>query len=582
MKNISVGTEALDDPFVNQGTAFSQDARIKRKLRGLLPPRVTTLEHQAKRALERIHQAEEPLQKYEILSLIRHRNATLFYYLLENNIEELMPIVYTPTVGKACQEFDRIYTEPEGLYVTIEDKGSVQEVINNWPHDDVDMIVVTDGERILGLGDLGAGGMGIPIGKLSLYTACAGLNPARSLPVLLDVGTNNQGLLHDPLYLGLQQLRVDGEEYYAFVREFIEAAKARWPHVIIQFEDFANRHAFALLDQWKDKTACFNDDIQGTAAVAVAGFYAAARVKGSSLSEEKFLFLGAGEAAGGIADLLVEAMMKEGLTQEQAVDRIFLFDSHGLVTKDREGLTPLKQKFAHEQEPQSTFLDAIGEVKPTAIVGCAAQAGSFNAYVLSAMARINERPIIFALSNPTSRSECTAREAYTYTEGKCLFASGSPFPQVEVNGKTFIPRQSNNSYVFPGIGLGLVVSSPRIVPQSVFLSAAEALSKIVSEDDLENGSLFPSLTKIREVSQSIAAAVAEQCFTAGVAGVPKPDDLSKAIQEAMYKPVYDRIDKKNLQDCGRRNRIPEGQDFEVLSDHKRRKFIKKCGSYPRM
>lgn len=541
MKNISVGTEALDDPFVNQGTAFSQDARIKRKLRGLLPPRVTTLEHQAKRALERIHQAEEPLQKYEILSLIRHRNATLFYYLLENNIEELMPIVYTPTVGKACQEFDRIYTEPEGLYVTIEDKGSVQEVINNWPHDDVDMIVVTDGERILGLGDLGAGGMGIPIGKLSLYTACAGLNPARSLPVLLDVGTNNQGLLHDPLYLGLQQLRVDGEEYYAFVREFIEAAKARWPHVIIQFEDFANRHAFALLDQWKDKTACFNDDIQGTAAVAVAGFYAAARVKGSSLSEEKFLFLGAGEAAGGIADLLVEAMMKEGLTQEQAVDRIFLFDSHGLVTKDREGLTPLKQKFAHELEPQSTFLDAIGEVKPTAIVGCAAQAGSFNAYVLSAMARINERPIIFALSNPTSRSECTAREAYTYTEGKCLFASGSPFPQVEVNGKTFIPRQSNNSYVFPGIGLGLVVSSPRIVPQSVFLSVAEALSKIVSEDDLENGSLFPSLTKIREVSQSIAAAVAEQCFTAGVAGVPKPDDLSKAIQEAMYKPVYDRI-----------------------------------------
>ena len=541
MKNISVGTEALDDPFVNQGTAFSQDARIKRKLRGLLPPRVTTLEHQAKRALERIHQAEEPLQKYEILSLICHRNATLFYYLLENNIEELMPIVYTPTVGKACQEFDRIYTEPEGLYVTIEDKGSVQEVINNWPHDDVDMIVVTDGERILGLGDLGAGGMGIPIGKLSLYTACAGLNPARSLPVLLDVGTNNQGLLHDPLYLGLQQLRVDGEEYYAFVREFIEAAKARWPHVIIQFEDFANRHAFALLDQWKDKTACFNDDIQGTAAVAVAGFYAAARVKGSSLSEEKFLFLGAGEAAGGIADLLVEAMMKEGLTQEQAVDRIFLFDSHGLVTKDREGLTPLKQKFAHEQEPQSTFLDAIGEVKPTAIVGCAAQAGSFNAYVLSAMARINERPIIFALSNPTSRSECTAREAYTYTEGKCLFASGSPFPQVEVNGKTFIPRQSNNSYVFPGIGLGLVVSSPRIVPQSVFFFSLEALSKIVSEDFLVNCSLFPSLTKIREVSQSIAAAVAEQCFTAGVAGVPKPDDLSKAIQEAMYKPVYDRI-----------------------------------------
>lgn len=541
MKNISVGTEALDDPFVNQGTAFSQDARIKRKLRGLLPPRVTTLEHQAKRALERIHQAEEPLQKYEILSLIRHRNATLFYYLLENNIEELMPIVYTPTVGKACQEFDRIYTEPEGLYVTIEDKGSVQEVINNWPHDDVDMIVVTDGERILGLGDLGAGGMGIPIGKLSLYTACAGLNPARSLPVLLDVGTNNQGLLHDPLYLGLQQLRVDGEEYYAFVREFIEAAKARWPHVIIQFEDFANRHAFALLDQWKDKTACFNDDIQGTAAVAVAGFYAAARAKGSSLSEEKFLFLGAGEAAGGIADLLVEAMMKEGLTQEQAVDRIFLFDSHGLVTKDREGLTPLKQKFAHELEPQSTFLDAIGEVKPTAIVGCAAQAGSFNAYVLSAMARINERPIIFALSNPTSRSECTAREAYTYTEGKCLFASGSPFPQVELNGKTFIPRQSNNSYVFPGIGLGLVTASPRVVPQSVFLSAAEALSKKVSDEDLENGSLFPSLTKIREVSQSIAAAVAEECFTAGVAGVPKPKDLSEAIQAAMYKPVYAQI-----------------------------------------
>lgn len=530
------GFDLLRDPLLNLGTAFSEEQRKEFKLRGLLPPAVLCAELRAKLLMQRLRSIEEPLVKYELLTQIRQNDTSMFYSLLINHIEELLPIVYTPTVGKACSHFDQIYMRPEGLYVSIKDRGNVGEILANWPADDVRMIVVTDGERILGLGDLGAGGMGIPIGKLALYTACAGINPAKTLPVFLDVGTNNQALIQDPYYLGLKQPRTDGEPYEELVEEFIWGAKERWPGVIIQFEDFANRHAFSLLETWKDKTACFNDDIQGTASVTVSGLYSACRSKGSRLSEEVILFLGAGEAAVGISDLLVEAMKEEGLSEDQACRRIYLYDSKGLVTTHREDLPARKARFAHAVDPQATFLDAIEEVKPTAIVGCAAQAGSFNAYVLGAMARLNEHPIIFALSNPTSRAECTAREAYTYTEGRCLFASGSPFQPVEVNGKTFVPRQSNNAYVFPGIGFGLAAVSPKVVPQSVFLRAAKALSEMVTEEDLSHGSLFPSFAKIREVSLRIAEVSAQECFAAEAAGIEKPSDLASYLCGLVYRP----------------------------------------------
>ncbi len=532
------GVEVLRDPFVNQGTAFSQEDRDKLKLRGLLPPRVLSIELQATRLMERIRSTDNNLLKYEMLDSLRSRNRTLYFYVLINNIEELMPIVYTPTVGKACMDFDHIFRNTSGLYVSIEDKGRVDELVANCPLENVDIIVVTDGERILGLGDLGTGGMGIPKGKLALYTACAGIHPERSLPVTIDVGTNNQTLLKDPLYLGLQKPRVDGPEYYELVEEFIHAVRKRWPDVVVQFEDFANRHAFALLDQWRDKVTCFNDDIQGTAAVTVSGLMTASKAKGSTLAKEKILFLGAGEAALGCAKLLVSAMVEEGLTEEEGRSRIFLYDSKGLVTKERTDLTADKQKYAKDLQASATFLDAIEEIKPTAIVGLAAQAGAFNAYVLGAMARLNERPIVFALSNPTSKAECTAREAYTYTDGKCLFACGSPFPPVEYKGKTFVPRQGNNSYVFPGIGLGVVFTKAKLIPESVFLATAKALTETVTDEDIANGSLFPSLTEVRCVSRLIANRVAEFCFDEGLAQVERPADISKALEEAMYKPSY--------------------------------------------
>lgn len=532
------GVNVLRNPYVNEGTAFSKAAREKLKLRGLLPPRIMTIELQAKRFMERVRETDDNLVKYELLDSLRHRNRTLFFYVLINHIEELMPIVYTPTVGKACTDYDHIFRNTDGLYVSIEDKGQVAELVSNCPQEKVDIIVVTDGERILGLGDLGTGGMGIPKGKLSLYTACAGIHPERSLPVCIDVGTNNPALLKDPLYLGLQHPRVDGEAYYELVEEFIHAVRNRWPGVLIQFEDFANRHAFKLLDLWRDKVTCFNDDIQGTAAVTVSGFMSATKAKGTKVSEERILFLGAGEAALGCSDLLVQAMIQEGLTQEEARGRIFLFDSKGLVVSSRDNLAPAKQPYAKDLEACATFLDAIETVKPTAIVGLAAQSGAFNAYVLGAMARLNQRPIIFALSNPTSKAECTAREAYTYTEGRCLFACGSPFPPVELNGKTFVPRQGNNSYVFPGIGLGALYTKAKLIPDGVFLAAARALTETVTDEDLANGSLFPSLTEVRSVSRHIAQRVAEYCLDSGIAQIERPADLTAALEEYMYKPKY--------------------------------------------
>jgi len=397
---------------------------------------------------------------------------------------------------------------------------------------------VTDGERILGLGDLGANGMGIPIGKLSLYTACGGIAPRDCLPVTIDVGTNNSELLADPYYVGLRQRRLTGAAYDALLEEFIAAAHEIFPGVLIQFEDFANHNAFRLLEKYRDRMPTFNDDIQGTAAVALAGLFSALRVTGEKLADQRILFLGAGEAAVGIADLIVAAMTKDGLSEGDARRRCWLFDSRGLVVKGRTELAPHKQFYQHYHPPVGDFLTAITALKPTAIVGVAAVGGTFTPAVLKEMARINSRPIIFALSNPTSQAECTASEAYACTDGRALFACGSPFDPVVIGGRTYVPRQGNNSYIFPGVGLGAIACRATRITDDMFMAAAHTLAHLVSESDLEQGSLYPALSRAREVSAHIGAAIAESAYAGGLAGKPRPPDVLGDVQSQMYKPTY--------------------------------------------
>ena len=531
------GLDLLKDQHANRGTAFTKEERAARGLRGLLPPAVSGVEQQAERALEMLRRQSKPLDRFLVLDSLHHSDANLYFKILMEHTDEFMPIVYTPTVGEACQKFSHIYRYPRGLFVSIEDKGSVKEIIDAYPQDDVEVIVVTDGQRILGLGDLGVNGMYIPIGKLSLYTACAGISPNKTLPVTIDVGTNNQENLDDPLYLGLRHERVSGKEYDELIEEFVAACKARWPNVLIQFEDFGNNHAFDLLERYKDRVLCFNDDIQGTAAVALAGVFSAVRLKGEKLADQSFLFLGAGEAATGIATLIVDAMVDEGMSREEALKHCALFDSKGLVTSRREGvLAENKIPFAHDYPEIRSFLEAVKELKPTGIIGVAAQPGAFNAEILQEMAKLNKHPIVFALSNPTSRAECSPADAYRETEGAALFASGSPFDQVELNGRTFVPRQGNNSYVFPGLGLGVVFSKAKTMPTGMFLTAARELAKFVSDEDLARGSLYPSLSEVRTVSLKIGVAVAEYAYEHGLAQAERPADLEAAMAEFMYKP----------------------------------------------
>ncbi len=532
------GVALLRDPTLNKGTAFTEAERDALGLRGLLPAHVCSLADQQARVLENLRRLHEPLDKYIALEALHARNETLFYRVVIDHIDEMMPVIYTPTVGLACQQFGHIYRRPRGLYVSAADRGRVAQLLGHWPTRKVDIIVVTDGERILGLGDLGANGMGIPIGKLALYTACAGIDPARCLPVMLDVGTNNDALLADPLYLGLHRRRLAGAEYDALVEEFVMAAQSAFPGVLIQFEDFANHHAFALLGRYRHRVPCFNDDIQGTAAVTLAGIYSALRVTGGALADQTFLFLGAGEAATGIADLIVAALAAEGVTAERARRRCWLVDSKGLVVADRADLAAHKRPYAHPHAPIVTLLEAIERLKPTALIGVAATGGTFTDDVLRAMARLNARPIVFALSNPTSKSECTAEQAYRHTGGRALFASGSPFAEVKLDGRSFVPRQGNNAYVFPGVGLGAIASGARRVTDEKFLAAARSLAAHVTDADLAQGSLYPPLASVREVSARIAAAVAEVAYARGLAARTRPADVLADVRERMYEPNY--------------------------------------------
>jgi malate dehydrogenase (oxaloacetate-decarboxylating)(NADP+) len=532
------GVKILHDPVRNKGTAFTEAEREALGLKGLLPARIHSMAEQEQRVLGNVRRKCSDLERYLFLVALQDRNETLFYRVVINHIEEAMPLIYTPTVGKACEEFGHIYRRPRGLYISLHDRGNIAEILGNWPHKDVRVIVVTDGERILGLGDLGANGMGIPIGKLSLYTACAGITPHHCLPVMLDVGTNNERLLDDDLYNGLEQRRERGAEYDELVQEFIAAVQHAFPGVLIQLEDFGNSNAFRLLAQYRDQACLFDDDIQGTGAVALSGVLSALRITGGKLEDQRILFHGAGQAGIGIGNTVVAALVADGVDEARARQCCWYFDTRGLLVGSRDDIPPHKAPFAHEGAAVDDLQQAVEQLRPTALIGVGGQPGVFTRDILRSMAEFNQRPIVFALSNPTSKAECSAEVAYAETGGRALFASGSPFAELDYNNRRYVPGQGNNAYIFPGVGLGVVVSGSRRVTDEMFLAAARCLADQVGEPDLELGRLYPSLSSIREVSALIAAEVASIAWDRDLATKDRPTDVLAAVRETMYAPRY--------------------------------------------
>uniref|UniRef100_A0A7N0TU33 Malic enzyme n=1 Tax=Kalanchoe fedtschenkoi TaxID=63787 RepID=A0A7N0TU33_KALFE len=540
--SVASGYTLLRDPNHNKGLAFTEKERDAHYLRGLLPPTVVSQELQVKKMMHSFRKYQVPLQRYMALMELQEGNSKLFYKLLIDNVEELLPVVYTPTVGEACQKYGSIFRRPQGLFISLREKGKILEVLRNWPEKNIQVIVVTDGERILGLGDLGCQGMGIPVGKLSLYTALGGVRPSACLPVTIDVGTNNDELLKDEFYIGLRQRRATGQEYSELLHEFMTAVKQIYGEkVLVQFEDFANHNAFDLLAKYSPTHLVFNDDIQGTASVVLAGLISALKLVGGSLADHKFLFLGAGEAGTGIAELIALEISKQTKTPvEEARKNIWLVDSKGLIVSSRkESLQHFKKPWAHEHEPVRNLIDAVKAIKPTVLIGSSGAGRTFTKEVVETMASLNKRPVILALSNPTSQSECTAEQAYTWSQGRAIFASGSPFPAVEFEGKTFTPGQANNAYIFPGFGLGLIMSGAIRVHDDMLLAASEALASQVTEENYKKGLIYPPFTNIRKISARIAAAVAAKAYELGMATrLPQPQDLVKYAESCMYSPSY--------------------------------------------
>ncbi len=530
--------DLLNNPRLNKGTAFTAAERERLGLVGLLPDVEETAETQLERL--RLHLAQKPsdLEKYIYLSELQDRNERLFYQLLMSAPAQYMPLVYTPTVGEACQKFGHIMRRPKGLYISLRRKGHIREVLRNWPVQDVRFIVVTDGERILGLGDLGVCGMGIPIGKLALYTACAGVPPHSTLPVMLDMGTNNEGFLDDPLYPGLRVRRTMGAEFDEFLEEFVVAVQEVFPRCCIQFEDFTNRTAMPLLARYRERVCCFNDDIQGTASVAVAGLFGAGRILKTRLRDHTCLFYGAGSAAVGIADLICQQMVREGLAPAEAHRRCWLVNSRGLVTSETTGLSEFQLPYAHPHAPLKGLAEIVDAVRPTALIGVSTIARAFDRPVIEAMARINERPVIFPYSNPTSKSECTAQEAIEWSQGRAIFASGSPFAPLHYKDRLFVPGQGNNVYIYPAIGLAVYATEASRVTDEMFLRAAESLAAQVTDQDLAVNLIYPPIANIFEASVRVAESVAELIFDRGLARVPRPRDIGEFVRSKVYSPEY--------------------------------------------
>jgi len=539
MISLPPGVDPLRHAALNKGTAFTVAERDALGLHGLLPPRVCTMEEQIVRVMENLRRKESPLEKYIFLTALQGRNQTLFYRVLIDYLEELMPIIYTPTVGEACQSYGHIYRQPSGLYVSRNDRGRIARLLRNWrAAAEINTIVVTDGERILGLGDLGANGMGISCGKLALYTACAGIPPQACLPIALDVGTENDALRADPLYLGVRERRLRGAAYHELLDEFVGGVEEVFPGALLQFEDFATENAFALLSRHRDRLPTFNDDIQGTAAMTVAGLISALRLTGGTLAAQRLLFFGAGSAATGIADLFVAMLVDEGVSPAEARRRCWFFDVKGLVVSSRKDLAAHNTAYAHEGPPVRELLATVRELRPTALIGVSGAPATFTRPVLEEMARINQRPIVFALSNPTSKAECTPAEAYGWTDGRAVVATGSPFPETAVGVRRFLASQGNNSYIFPGVGLGVVLSRARRVTDEMFVASARALARLVRPADLELGRVYPALTRIREVSLEIASAVASVAWDSGLTDRRRPADIRAFIASRMYQPMY--------------------------------------------
>lgn len=532
------GHQLMREPLLNRGSAFSETERTANGLEGLLPPAVDTLELQMARVHMQLDSLDTDLQKYLFLSDLQTRNQTLFFAVIMSDPATFMPLVYTPTVGEACQKFDHYFRASRGLYLPITAKGRLKQIMQNWSQKDVRFIVVTDGERILGLGDLGVNGMGIPLGKLALYTAVAGIPPEMTLPITIDVGTNNEAYLEDPLYLGLRQPRTRGAQYDAFIEEFVQAVQDLYPKCCLQWEDFANINAVPILERYRDKICTYNDDIQGTAAVALAGIYGALRIKNEKMTDQRFLFMGAGSAGTGIAELISEAMVLEGLTIEQARARCWLFDIDGLLEDTRSNIAGFQQPFTHTHAPCHSFVEAIESLKPTAIIGVSTVPKLFNQQVIEAMSRVNARPIIFPYTNPTSRSECTAEEAYRWSKGKAIFASGSPFAPVEIDGQRFVPGQGNNVYIFPAMGMAVLATESTRVTQAMFIVAAKAVAEQVGQQQLDMGLIYPPQSQIFDASLKTAAKIAEHVFDQGLARVQRPADIAAHIRSIAYQPKY--------------------------------------------
>jgi malate dehydrogenase (oxaloacetate-decarboxylating)(NADP+) len=540
-KNRKRGIGILQDPSLNKSTGFTEAERKELGLVGLVPDVTESEDLQLSRVMRQLAQKNTDLDRYIYLVNLLDHDETLFYRTVMSDPARFLPIVYDPTIAEACLKFGHIFRGPRGMYLSITRRGHVKEVLRNWPVKDVRFICVTDGGRILGLGDLGANGMGIPIGKLQLYTAAAGVPPEGLLPMYLDAGTNNEQYLNDPLYLGLRQVRPPTEDLYSFVDEFVEAVQEVFPKCCIHFEDWTGVDAVHLLGRYRDKYSVYNDDVQGTAGITLAGMINATKIKGTQLKDEKYLFLGAGSAGIGLANLLCSALVGQGMTLDDARSRVHMFDVKGLLESTRTDLVDFQLPYAHKHAPTKDFVAAIQSIKPTTIIGVSTVGGTFNKNVVEAMSKINKRPVILALSNPTDRAECTAEQAYTWSKGKAIYAAGVQFAPVHLDGETFLPGQANNFYIFPAVGMAIYATQAKRVTDEMFIEAASAVADQVPDSLLKQGLIYPLQSNILETEIKTAARVAKLVFDRGLARVERPSDVEAFVRRHVYKPEYKKL-----------------------------------------